>query len=305
MNFRSMEDLARAVRNNLHRLPRDIDVVAGIPRSGLLPASMIALYRNLALTDVEGLIERRSFAAGTQRTKPATTGNPERWRRVLLVDDSIQSGVSMKAALDRLRALDRWNIVSCAVFGTAQSASQVDLMFENCPPPRMFEWNLMHHPLLKCACVDIDGVLCADPSEAENDDGALYGQFLGSARPFMLPTLRVGAIVSSRLEKYRRETERWLHANGVEFGELRLLDLESARERRKRGTHAQFKARIYAESPDWRIFIESDPRQAAEIASRTGKAVVCTQNMAFFPETPGAALRRKVARRLSAWALAR
>ncbi len=34
--------------------------------------------------------------------------------------------------------------------------------------PRIFEWNVLHHPgILKDACLDIDGVLCHDPSHEQ------------------------------------------------------------------------------------------------------------------------------------------
>jgi len=42
----------------------------------------------------------------------------------------------------------------------------------------VFEWNALHHSNPERFCVDIDGVLCRDPTEAENDDGESYLEFL-------------------------------------------------------------------------------------------------------------------------------
>ena len=57
MNYRSVNDLNHCIVANLHRLPRDIDLVVGIPRSGVLAASLIALHLNLPLVDLDGFIE--------------------------------------------------------------------------------------------------------------------------------------------------------------------------------------------------------------------------------------------------------
>jgi adenine/guanine phosphoribosyltransferase-like PRPP-binding protein len=61
MNFVTYRDLNEDIIRNLHRIPNDIDVVVGVPRSGLLVASQIALYRNLpvVLTDKPVFLHRR------------------------------------------------------------------------------------------------------------------------------------------------------------------------------------------------------------------------------------------------------
>ena len=47
MNYRSIADLNHTILKQLHMLPRDFDLVVGVPRSGMLPANLIALYLNL------------------------------------------------------------------------------------------------------------------------------------------------------------------------------------------------------------------------------------------------------------------
>lgn len=132
------------------------------------------------------------------------------------------------------------------------------------------------------ACLDIDGVLCLDPTKDENDDGARYEAFLSSARPHLVPTVPVGTLVTSRLEKYRSQTEDWLGRNGVEFGELRMLDLPNAEERRRQRIHGSFKAEVYAGKRDAILFIESDEHQAQKISQLSGKAVICTNTMRLY-----------------------
>ncbi len=64
MNFRSIQDLNEAIVRGLPRIPRDVDLVVGIPRSGLLAGSILALHLNVPLTDLQGLIEGRTIQSG-------------------------------------------------------------------------------------------------------------------------------------------------------------------------------------------------------------------------------------------------
>lgn len=59
MNYRSIVDLNSDIKKWISELPNDLDLIVGIPRSGLLVANLLALHLNLPLTDVEGLIENR------------------------------------------------------------------------------------------------------------------------------------------------------------------------------------------------------------------------------------------------------
>lgn len=201
----------------------------------------------------------------------------------MLVDDSVATGESLNKAVAALTAEGDWQIFSCAIFGTSENQHLVDFVFDLCPRPRVFEWNMMHHPRLSEACIDFDGVLCVDPTEQENDDGSLYRTFLRDVPPLLIPSHPVGAIVSSRLEKYRPLVEDWLHRHNIEYGELHLLDLPSAAERQRLRPHASFKASTYRSNPKYRIFIESDQNQAAKIAHESGKPVICTGNMRYYP----------------------
>jgi uncharacterized HAD superfamily protein len=133
---------------------------------------------------------------------------------------------------------------------------------------------MFHHPLLTVSCLDIDGVLCQDPSEKQNDDGPLYKEFLLNAPPLFLPTLKVNALVTSRLEKYREQTETWLKKHNIKYDKLIMLNLRNKEERQKLAIHAKHKAEFYLASK-CELFIESDYNQSIEIANLTGKAVYC------------------------------
>lgn len=53
IEYRSIVDMNNIIVKNLQKLPHDIDLVVGIPRSGMLPANLIALYLNKPFTDID------------------------------------------------------------------------------------------------------------------------------------------------------------------------------------------------------------------------------------------------------------
>ena len=277
LNYRSIEDLACAVRTNLHRIPAEVDVVVGIPRSGLLLANIIALQLNLPLTDVEGFIERKTFGYGQSRLTDVTEVklSTDHWRVALIVDDSVASGHSIEQIKQRLAQSNlNTRVLYLSAYVLRNSRSLVDIYFEVVNMPRMFEWNVMHHPLLASCCVDFDGVLCKDPSDAENDDGPRYREFLLNAELMFRCTHSIGWIVTSRLEKYRPETEAWLHRNGIAYDNLIMLNIPDAATRRRLGVHASFKAEVFKRTGAL-LFIESEEEQARDIARLSGKHALC------------------------------
>ncbi len=153
----------------------------------------------------------------------------------------------------------------------------VDFYFEIVPLPRYFQWNILNHSTLEKACFDIDGVLCVDPAPEQNDDGERYTDFVLNAQPLFIPGSKIGTIVTSRLEKYRKETETWLRANNVKYNELVMLNLPDMAARQKANSHAVHKAKTYMSGP-YVLFVESDLSQAIEINRIAGKPVLCTEN---------------------------
>lgn len=277
----SIADLSVAVRANLHRIPADVDLVVGIPRSGMIPAYMIGLLTNRAVIDIDGFIANRAPTNGTTRRIGREVKDSFAARHALLVDDSIASGESMKRAAELVRAAGfAERITTCAAIALPSRVAHVDIHFAELPMPRIFEWNAFHHAYVEDACFDLDGVLCVDPTRDENDDGPRYRQFLSNALPRMVPTRRIGHIVSARLEKYRGLTERWLQANGIHYGHLHLIDLPSQAERIRLGAHHTHKAKVYRDTGAV-LFYESDPAQARQIATLSGKPVLCTEDMSL------------------------
>ncbi len=292
MHFRSYKNLTEDISKWLDKLPNDFDLIVGIPRSGLLVANMLSLAMNLPLTDVAGLQQGRLMSAGRRMTKKYYSIKMNDFRKILIVDDSVSGGGTFKLIKEQTKDIyDKHRILYGAVYVNPKRKNSVDFYYELLPISRMFEWNFMHHPILNNACVDIDGVLCRDPLISENDDGDKYRNFILNVNPRVIPSQKIGWLVTARLEKYRLKTENWLTKNGISYEHLVMLDLPDLDSRRKIKPYAQFKADIYARSKS-KIFIESSLVQSVEIAKTTKIFVICTDTMEIIsPDTINLYLR--------------
>lgn len=291
----------RLVTSAAARLPADIDLVIGVPRSGMLAATMIALTRNLPLATPESL-SRGTFLGGAQSRVILGAPAPAESQRAILVDDSVYTGNAIRAA--KLELSNRLDVqpTTLAVFVAPGMVREVDISLEVCPMPRMFEWNWMHHSDLSSCCVDIDGVLCEDPEEWQNDDSSEYLKFLRDAKPKFLTSRKIGWLVTSRLERYREETEAWLSRHGIEYRRLVMSSHRTQRDRLKAGDHALRKAQAYRES-QMSLFIESDAVQSESIANLAAKPVYCPTARRFITPAGLAAVRQDVMRTQDAIAL--
>ena len=279
MQYRTLADLSDLIRNNIHRIPHDVDLLVGIPRSGMLPANMIALFLNKRLTDIDTFIQGRTYNAGER----GQYINNSPVRKVLVVDDSVATGAAMTLAKNKLAPLtDKFDFLFMAPIVSSCGKDMVDIYCEVIDDCRFFEWNVFHHGLLKNACVDIDGVLNTDPEY--DDDGPVYMQFLHNATPLFVPSVPVGTLVTCRLEKYRQPTEEWLKKYNVLYDNLIMLPFSSKEERLKWGKHGEYKARYYAQS-QCILFIESSKQQADIIANISHKHVFCveTNELIYIP----------------------
>ncbi|HVR70368.1 MAG TPA: phosphoribosyltransferase family protein [Vicinamibacteria bacterium] len=314
MNFRTFRDLQARIAEWALALPDEVDLVVGLPRSGLLPATMLALHRQLPMADLDGFLAGRVYDGGrrfhARFGDGAVAAYLDEPRTVLIVDDSIRSGASLAQVRERIEGANLPHRVRYGVvYAEPGTEHLVDHYCEVVPTPRAFEWNLMHtDALLSRCCVDIDGVLCPDPTPAQNDDVEAYLDFVRSAPPLHRPTGLIGWLVTCRLEKYRAETEAWLEQRGIRYRQLIMMDYPDAAARRAAGAYGAFKAEAYTHS-EALLFLESNPRQAREIAERAGRAVYCVGTRELIEPGPlarhrrdgyewwsrlGASLRRKV-----------
>jgi uncharacterized HAD superfamily protein/hypoxanthine phosphoribosyltransferase len=281
LQYRNVRDMNKCIVDNLHKVPHDVDLIVGVPRSGMLPAMMISLYLDLPVTDVQGLIEGRIMKGGDRmRHVPESTR-----RKALLVDDSIYTGLQFKQTREEVsQATLDYEVLYCCIYTRSDRVDELDVYFEVLPGDDwLFEWNKLNHGKVPTMCVDMDGVLCRDPTVEEDDDGDKYRRFLETAEPLFRPRRPLGWIVTSRLEKYRSLTETWLSRHGITYSELRMMDLPTLQDRTP-WLAIKHKAKAYSETAS-SLFVESSLGQAEQICRLSGRPVLCTQNSELIEPT--------------------
>lgn len=271
INFRSYIDLYETIKNKIDKIPKDIDLIVGIPRSGMLVSNIIALTLNKPLVDLEGFLEKKIFSSGQRLSNGISSFS--KIKKILVIDDSLCSGLSLEKSKFQINksGIDK-EIIYGVVYLKPGQENKVDLYLELCPLPRIFEWNLFHHQTISRSCIDIDGILCRDPTEEENDDGEKYIFFINNVKPKIIPTMEISHLVTCRLEKYRKDTVNWLKKNSIKYKNLIMMPYNTKSERIASGSHSNYKAQRYIESKT-DLFIESDIKQAEEIFNLTLKDV--------------------------------
>ena len=278
MRYITISELSKMLKNNLWKIPHDIDLVVGIPRSGLFVASMIALYLNKRLTEIDSFVEGKIFSVGDSRSEIMRFSSI---KKILVVEDSISSGASITAAKKKLKQIGgNYEFYYFAPIVTSAGSAMVSSYAEIIDETRIFEWNLFHHSLLEEACIDLDGVLCLDPPI--DDDGKQYISYIEHATPLFIPTATIGTIVTCRLEKYRPQTETWLALNNINYHRLIMLDMPNKAARINWGKHGEYKAECFLKYGG-KFFIESSRYQAETIAQLSHKDVICIETNSLIP----------------------
>ena len=254
MEYVSFQDMVTLCDALLPKLGRNFDVIVGIPGSGLLVANILSLKLGKPLTTPENVKTHwlsKSIELQISRTPT-----------ILLVDDSYQSGASMMEAFNSLvlSGVPRGNIKTAALITSRKGVKELDHYCLEINEKRLFEWNLVHKKMN--VVTDLDGVLCEDPPEDARIDDAEYERWITSAKPLVIPTFKINTILTSRIEKYRNQTESWLKDQGVKYGRL-VMSIEDTREAQKKAGLVHKVKEINELHPE--IYWESGSREAREL----------------------------------------
>ena len=254
------------------------DLVVGIARSGIIPATILALHWNVSLCSLQDYINGQfSMGCGLRYQDPKEIKN------VMIVDDSIRMGGTIAEAKRLVKKANFNHKVGWAVIYADDDKDYENIIFhKTIRQGRMFQWNwISHKEMLSHSVWDIDGCMCVKPTVEQNDDGEKYRKFLLNAPPLYLPQYPINGIVTSRLEKFRPETEQWLKKHNVKYKELIMLNYPTGRSRRMLGHHAHHKAMQFKVIKS-SFFVEDELWQAEEIHKITGKHVLCLANWRLY-----------------------
>lgn len=272
MFFQNYTDLNNLLFNNLHKIP-NVDLIVGIPRSGMIVATMLSEYLDKPCCDLY------SFLNGVEQKKISITATlPEtdynNCKTILLTDDTIASGRAITNAKN-LCMNKNVKVITFVPYVLPSAIDKVDIYLLQCFD-HYFPWNIFKRPdLMPYACVDIDGVICPNVPAEFDDDGEKYKEFLTNDKLLVKLQQPVGMFVSGRLEKYRNITETWLSKNNIQYKYLILLKLNNNIER-SRCNIGEYKGQIYMHS-NCKIFIESSMYEARQIFATSRRPVYCTE----------------------------
>lgn len=280
--FKSYSDLVNDIKKNLSKLNHTkFDLIVGIPRSGMIPSYLISAYLNIDCIDLNGFINNQEIQRGITRSSKYGLSFPHEAKNVLLVDDSIYSGDSIKKAIDKIPDNLKSKIKILAIYASSKNPKYVDMFFEYIDGKKIFEWGIYHNNIINDTCFDMDGVLCEDCDLESDNDENQYINFLKNAKPLYLPSGTIHSIVTNRIEKYRSLTQEWLEKHNVKYKNLIMLNLESKNDKNKIDPAIDHKASYYKKS-SCVLFIESSKSQSERIVLFSGKPVFCNENNIFY-----------------------
>lgn len=251
-------------------LPGDFDVIIGIPRGGLLIAGIIASRFNKPLTIPELFLEGKIWSS---KDSPPVDFN--KIKKTLIIDDSIATGKRLDVYLAQIK--EKYPNVAIkigALFKSEKNTYTFDYYYKIARFPIIFEWNLLSAGYnMGKLCTDMDGVLSKDCPAELDDDGEKYVTWMKTAESYLIPTYKIDTIITSRLEKYRKETEEWLRAHNVKYDNLIMLDLPTKSQRTFESVVAHKSKYINQAKPFW--YWESNYNEALEIKKHVSCYVLC------------------------------
>lgn len=233
----------------------DRDTLIAIPRSGLLPAQILAHRLNLPLF---ALTRHNTIADLNHGTRSATL--PRIGRKIAVVDDTTCTGRALTRARTIIHAhLPDADVITVAVY--AASLDLADVIAYRLPAPHLLDWHFPASPYATQALWDIDGVLL--------DESDHTGRLLRRTAPGIHCVTGRGRA----LEPLTREqlARAGINPARIDYADKNLVGEEAA----------EHKARIYAESPAT-YFVESDAGQALTIARISRKIVICPPQPAVY-----------------------
>lgn len=283
VRFVKAAQLQSDILSLIGQIPSDITAIAGVARSGLSVATMIAMYLHLPLITIRqsrhDIIETgNGWRLGGNRHVDRKAG------RILVVDDTVMTGNSIRA----IRPLVQEQLgdhLFAAVYVNPAAHVKPDIWAVDLPWPHILEWNVFNSVLSPSSALDFDGILCQDCPPGSDDDGPRYLEFIRNAKPLYVPRRTpVPLIVTARIEKYRAETVAWMERHGIKCRNLVMHPASSLHERNRDDIPA-YKAHHFREwaLKPWSsikplIFFESDDWQArriGQLASGKDRVVIC------------------------------
>tara|TARA_Y100000296_G_scaffold85485_1_gene121543 strand:+ start:193 stop:1218 length:1026 start_codon:yes stop_codon:yes gene_type:complete len=282
--FLTINDLIEDCKK--HLIPKlgelDLKGIAGIPRSGVLPASLCALWLNIPLYtfNKKGKFSLSSaispFGGKRMQDHKETKG------KILVLDDTVYGGIAMRQVK---KLIDDDSVIYGSLYVHPASLYAVDVFGKELEPPHLLEWNFFNSSYIEDCLLDFDGILSPNVPYEKSQNEEDYIDYITNVKPFYhrIPrTYKCKGIVTARLEKYRDVTEAWLKTHEIKYGFLKMYPTEKseARDSNHIVEAANFKSKVFTESGA-SFFVESEPAEAALMRSQVYRLVICPDEGRF------------------------
>lgn len=245
----------------------DVRAIAGVPRSGMVVASEIAVRLGLPLYSFD------SNGVSRLSTGLRLRGQQEKPGKLLVIEDSSASGASI---IEVRNVVSDPSALFGAVYVTSGGVDNVDIYHRIVDLPHWFEWNLIGNRLMTGEGrigIDFDGILCSDFTPHDDDDGPRYRKRMAQTPCIRHPGVATPTIITARLERYRSITEHWLDRHHIQYTKL-IMGPWSTKEERSHVCIGAWKAG-QCKASGVHLFVESDITQATVIAKQV--ACVCPE----------------------------
>jgi adenine/guanine phosphoribosyltransferase-like PRPP-binding protein len=283
--FLTINDLIEDCKN--HLLPKlgelKLKGIAGVPRSGYLPASMCALWLNIPLYSFNNSGEFHLLSGRSQFGGQRMKDYEQKKGKILILDDTVYGGISIKKIKEVFK--NHKQVLYGSLYVHPATLHVVDVYGKELPPPHLLEWNFFNSAYIENAVLDFDGILSPNVPYKKCQNEVDYVDYITNVKPLYhrIPrTYTCKGIITARLEKYRDITEAWLKKYKIKYGFLKMYPTE--KEKIRNSNHiveaAKFKSKAFADS-DAAYFIESEPAEAALMRSQVRRLVICPDEGRF------------------------
>ena len=249
------------------------DGIVGVPRSGMIPASILSVALNKPLFSIcKNQIQMLKFMSSFGGSRMINyKGNQQ---NLVFIDDTTCNGNTANYIKSEFGA----NVNVASIFSTSLGSKFINNFSEILELPHILEWNFFNSGYCPVTCFDIDGIFCPDVPIPICQDENKYIDYITNIEPFheRIPKLfKAQKLVTGRLEKYRSITETWLEKHGFNYEELIMFPTEREQERNLNHYEVigNYKADVYNNS-NCEYFVESSLMEAEFISQKSGKIVI-------------------------------
>ena len=257
--------------------------IVGIPRSGVMAAVMVSEEIHVGTCSLAEFMlangQEYVFWRHGKRPIKHNDNGP-----IIIMEDTCWHG-SMKRSVDMLRnAFPNETFISCCIYleGPCDiycpDIHLVDIRKEALSDPEhpiaLYFHNILDSYFNNLYLYDIDGVICLNPPQ--DTDIEAYEDYLMHPTPLHIPSTPSGnplTFCSYRLNKYRKLTEDFLKSQNIHVRDIIMYNAETITERNK-VSPGTYKGHVYRNS-NFKLFIESNDKEAQEICKVSGKPVYC------------------------------